>query len=74
MSSSTQFYTSGQISAMNCSYPWSGSLSCADDKKSSSGLYELHATGDADLDGRKYVALPKDTKITDEVKRRYNLI
>ena len=74
MSSSNSVYTTNQISTMNGSYPWNGALSCAEDLKSSSGLYELHATGDADLDGRKYVALPKETNITEDVKRKYNLM
>lgn len=74
MNSSTPVYTSSQISSMNNSYPWNGTLSCTDDHKSTSGLYELHATGDADLNGRKYIALPKETKITEEVRRKYNLM
>ncbi len=36
--------------------------------------YELHATGDADLNGRKYVALKKGIKITPEIKKEYNLM
>ena len=37
--------------------------------------YTLHATGYADsTNGRKYVALPKNTKITQYVKKKYNLM
>ncbi len=74
MNSSTPVYTSSQISSMNNSYPWNGTLSCTDDHKSSSGLYELHATGNASLDGREYIALPKGLPITEEVRRKYNLM
>lgn len=36
--------------------------------------YKLYATGDADAtNGRKYVALPTNTKITPNIVRKYNL-
>lgn len=52
---------------------WSGSLDVSNvkDKKFK---YVIHSTGDADMNGRKYVALPEDTRITSEIKRRYNLM
>ena len=34
--------------------------------------YELYATGDADLNGRKYVALP--SKPTPEEIKKYNIL
>ena len=34
--------------------------------------YQLYATGDADLNGRKYVALSKPP--TEEEKKKYNLM
>ena len=74
MSSSTPVYSSSQLSTMNYSYPWNGKLTSPNDQKSSSDLYELHATGNADLNGREYIALPKGITITPEIKRRYNLI
>ena len=44
-------------------------------EKNVSKLYELHATGYADLNGRKYIALPKGTNIKDpKIKEKYNLI
>ena len=58
---------------MNHSYPWNGSItntSFLDKGKN----YELHATGDADLNGRKYVALPVGTKVDEYIVRKYNLI
>ena len=66
-------YTKEQISSMNYSYPWSGCITHGSERISSSGLYELHATGYADLNGRKYVSLPKGTKITEDIKRKYNI-
>ena len=36
--------------------------------------YVLHATGYADIDGRKYIALPLGTKIDDSIKQKYNLM
>jgi hypothetical protein len=36
--------------------------------------YQLHATGYADLNGRKYVALPANTPITACIKQQYNLL
>lgn len=37
--------------------------------------YVLHATNDATLNGRKYVALPSDVNVSDpEVKKKFNLL
>jgi len=74
------FYIS-EINSMNNTYPWNGTIkdingSCKNgsDKKSS-GKYTLHATGDTDLtNGRTYIYLPVNTKITHEVKKKYNLM
>ena len=66
---------------MNLEYPWNGSIQIPkkdqttyniknDDKK-----YVLHATGYADAtNGRTYVALSANTKITDDVRNKYNLM
>lgn len=35
--------------------------------------YELHPTGNADVNGRSYVAIPKGTILTKDIKRQYNL-
>ena len=74
MNSSYRQYTDGQIQSLNCSFPWNGTLSRPAAETSKTGLYELHATGDADLNGRKYVALPSGTKLTSDVKKQYNLM
>ena len=68
---SNRFYTSDTIISMNYSDIWRNCIQ----KNDTSGLFELHATGYADLDGRKYVALPKGTNIKDpEIIKKYNLI
>lgn len=36
--------------------------------------YVLYPTGNCDMNGRNYVALPKDLQITAAVKRQYNLL
>ena len=35
--------------------------------------YKLHATGEADMNGRVYIALPSDLVITDQVRKQYNI-
>ena len=68
-------YTDGQINGMRYNDLWRGGLSFGGDaNKNKSGLWELHATGDADLNGRKYTALPAGTKITEEIKKKHNLM
>lgn len=66
-------YTGSQINSMRWNDTWRGTLSIPD-QKSENGKYKLHATGYADLNGRKYISLPADMIITDQVKRMYNLI
>ena len=58
---------------MNKSYPWKGTIINVNDLDSN--LYKLVATGDADLSGRKYIALPIETNENDEtIRKKYNLI
>ena len=69
--SSPRTYSSYSISSMNSTNLWSNSIKKPDTyvKKNawdSEPLYNLHPTGDCDLDGRKYIALPADLKITKE--------
>lgn len=42
--------------------------------KSDDNEYILYATGHADLNGRTYIALPANKKITKYVKNTYNLM
>ena len=71
---SSRNYTENDIASMNASNIWRNCIICDNSKSSHDSLYELHPTGNADLDGRKYVSLPKGTVITEEIKRKYNII
>jgi hypothetical protein len=69
-----RLYTDTGLQKMNAGYPWSGTIVNAL-KVNNKDLYELHATGDADLNGRKYVALPMGTDIKNpEIVKKYNLM
>ena len=87
MSSSQCNFTSYSITSMNGSSTWRNSISISglpettkSNKSnktnwSSEPLYNLYATGDSDLDGHKYVALPVGTDTNDpRIRREYNLI
>ena len=86
MSSSQRNFTSYSFTSMNGSSTWRNSISIALPETSKSNkliksnwssepLYNLHATGDADLNGRKYVALSVGTDTSDpRIRREYNLM
>ena len=66
-----------ELSKMNCNYPWTGSIKLFDDKSynQQDKPYSLHATGYADaFNGRQYLALPANLKITEDIKKQYNLL
>tara|TARA_Y100000816_G_C25844609_1_gene441293 strand:+ start:47 stop:277 length:231 start_codon:yes stop_codon:yes gene_type:complete len=73
-------FNESQIQSMNYGALWNGCITIHKEKKSLfsnkpvSSEFELHATGDADLNGRKYVALPKGTELTDKVRKQYNIM
>jgi hypothetical protein len=77
---SPRTYTLNSISSMNSTNLWRNSIKTPDTcvKKNEWGsepLYNLHPTGDCDLNGRKYVALPVGTDTSDpRVREKYNLI
>lgn len=71
-------YTKRQISEMNCNSLWNGHIINAEplyspNNDNADTKYKLYSTGYADMGGRKYVALPENLIITEQVKRRYNL-
>jgi hypothetical protein len=70
----TPKYTSNTLSSINYNNTWRGCIQTDNTKDNKSGLWELHATGDCDLDGRKYQALPAGTKLTHELRQKYNLM
>ena len=62
---------------MNKEYPWNNSIKFPDiyNKDSDNKRYTLYATGDCDIStGRQYISLPSNLKITEEIKRKYNLM
>ena len=71
-------YTNHEISDLNKTKTWyqkpieiKSDTSCKGDKNEK---YILHSTGDADLDGRKYIALPHNCRTSDEaIRKKYNL-
>jgi hypothetical protein len=74
-------YTSSDITRMNYTDVWRDSIILSSDvshKNKNNNVnqkYELHATGDCDVtSGRKYIALPRGLKITEEVREKYNLM
>lgn len=79
MSGKTQdnTYSIGEINKLNATYPWNLSISVPNvsaQTESSKQKYALYSTGDADLDGRKYVSLPVGINTSDPVvRKKYNL-
>ena len=68
-------YTSEILTSMNYGTLWNNCITVPKDIKNNSDVWELHATGDCDLNGRKYVALPPGTNTKDsEIKAKYNLM
>lgn len=69
----SNIYSEKTIEYMNYGALWNHSITIK--KKDKNDSYELHATGDADLNGRKYVALPAGTNIKDpRIIKKYNLM
>ena len=67
-------YSADNISKMNNSYPWNGSIKNADTISLSKGEFKLIATGDCNIhNGRQYIAFPKDHVITQKDIEKYNL-
>jgi len=68
-------YTLEQIHIMNSTNIWKNSIHIYQlNNHNKKQQYELHATGDCDLNGRKYVALRKGTDITDQkIRAKINL-
>ena len=70
-----QQYTTEQVNRMNNNYPWKGSLSMEKEEKDNpTGLWEIYATEYSDQNGRKYIALPAGTTITEKIIQHYKII
>ena len=72
--------TAENIQTMNNSYPWISqpiqfaSIPQSKIKNDKNTEFILVATGDADLNGRIYVALPSNMTTNTYIKKKYNLI
>ena len=58
--------TENQVKQLNQSNLWNNCISVGQQTKTDA--YTLHATGDADLNGRKYIALPSSMNVNDPFK------
>ena len=59
---------------MNITQLWKGTIKMPNEYKNAGGQgYHLHATGDADMRGRIYVAIPTNVILTDSIKKTYNI-
>ena len=69
-------YTASEINSLNNTPTWIGTpIKIEDKKENKEQKYVLHATGDADMNGRKYIALPSNRDVSDPtIKRKYNLM
>ncbi len=76
-------FTGNEIHRMNFEEPWRGCIKSNEhanyystsNLKDESKKYKLYATGECSIsNGRTYVYLPSDLKITDNIKSKYNLI
>lgn len=64
-------YCAAELHQKNARFPW---INTSLVTPASSG-YTLHATGDATLQsGRIYIALPSNVKLTEENKKKYNIM
>ena len=70
-------FNKNELLGMNSQYPWNGSIKIHNTKYNdlNNEKYILHATGDCNImTGRIYIALKADTKINEEVRKKYNLM
>lgn len=69
-------FSVNELSKINSEYPWNGSIKKINDNKNDDKKkFILHATGYCEImNGRQYVALPADLKITDDIRKKYNLM
>jgi hypothetical protein len=64
-------YCAAELHQKNARFPWINTSLVSP----ASSAYTLHATGDATLQsGRIYVALPSNVKLTEETKKKYNIM
>jgi len=67
-------YTSKEIDWLNNTSTWVRTPIVKGEAKKNDEKFVLHSTGDCDMNGRKYVALPQGCNTSDpDIKRKYNL-
>ena len=66
-------FDKSQLQTMNLDPLFGGSWIKNTNNLNNNQEYILHATGDADLSGRKYVAVPVNKIITDAEKKELNI-
>ena len=69
-------YTANEIDTLNNTPTWIRTpIKIEEKKENKEQKYVLHSTGDADMNGRKYIALPSKCDVSDPtIKRKYNLM
>ena len=73
-------YTNSEINKLNKSDVWyrtpiNVEKNSQESKSQKNQTYILHATGDCDMNGRRYIALPSDCNHnSSEIKKKYNLM
>ena len=73
--SGNYLYNKSELESMSYNKLWRGNLEIINDRHLGNTQYELHPTGDCDLNGRKFLALPTNTNVKDpEIIRKYNLM
>ena len=75
MNNNYKKYNINDIKEMNKNYPWSSQkIEVKTISNNTNTKFILHATGEADVDGRKYIALPSNIIIDSDIKKKYNLM
>ena len=69
--SSSDEYTLEQLTKMNSTSRWQHRIILPTHNKT---LYKLYPSGDADLNGRYWRALPSYIKVTSNIKINFNLL
>ena len=69
-------YSANGIADLNKNDVWSRTpITIKEETNSNDTKYVLHATGECDLNGRTYIALPASVNVNNsEIKKKYNLI
>mgnify|MGYP001413123784 CR=1 FL=1 len=69
-------YSAKEINDLNTTRVWRQTpITIKDETNSNKTKYILHATGECDLNGRTYIALPASVNINNpDIKKKYNIM